>query len=64
MTWNIENCQLPNLSQNLTNTLYIFLIGVTKVEFFVYNLKYSIMFKVSAHIPKSLDEAYGKAINF
>jgi hypothetical protein len=35
-----------------------------KIEFFVCDLKDSIMFKVSAHSPKTLDDAYGLAINF
>ena len=35
-----------------------------KIEFFVRNLKDSIRFKVSAHSPLTLDEAYGLAMNF
>ena len=35
-----------------------------KIEFFVRNLKDSIWFKVSAHSPKTLDEAYELAMNF
>jgi hypothetical protein len=34
------------------------------IEFFVCNLKNSIIFKVSAHSPQTLDEAYGLAMNF
>ena len=35
-----------------------------KIDFFVGDLNDSIMFKVSAHSPKTLDEAYGLAMNF
>lgn len=34
------------------------------IEFFVLNSKDSIRFKVSAHSPKTLDEAYDLAMNF
>ena len=35
-----------------------------RIELFVSNLKDSIRFKVSAHSPKTLDDAYGLAMNF
>ena len=35
-----------------------------RIEFFVRNLKDSIRFKISAHSPKTLDEAYGLAMDF
>ena len=35
-----------------------------RIEFFVRNLRDSIRFKVSAHSPQTLDEAYGLAMNF
>ena len=34
------------------------------IELFVNNLRDSIRFKVSAHSPQTLDEAYGLAMNF
>lgn len=35
-----------------------------KIDFFVYNLKDPFNFKVSAHSPKTLDDAYGLTMNF
>lgn len=35
-----------------------------RVEFFVENLRDSIKYKINPHVPKTLDEAYGLAMNF
>ena len=38
-------------------------MNVKKIKFFVCNLKESFWFKVGAHSPKTLDEAYSLAMN-